>query len=192
MISFIRGEIVETAETFLVVDCNGIGYKILCGANTAAALTVGMSSTIYTEQVVREDSITLYGFLDREDKDLFLLLCTVTGVGPKSALSILDELGHVGVAQAVNQANDAAFRAVSGVGPKTAKLIILALSGKLILSSNQEKSGVIRALTNLGYQERIAKEAFEVVKSNNPDKSEAELLKLTLASLNKGKVVSNE
>ena len=192
MISFIRGEVVESTENFVVIDCNGIGYKVLCGSNTAGALGIGLTTTVFTEQVVREDSMNLYGFLDRKDRDLFLLLCSVNGVGPKSALSILDELGHIGVVEAVNQANDSAFRSVSGVGPKTAKLIILTLSGKLVLESSSEKSGIIQALINLGYQERVAKEAFEQVKSVRTSKSEAELLKLTLSSLNKGKVVGNE
>ena len=192
MISFIRGEVVETAENFVVVDCSGIGYKILCGSNTANALGIGLTATVFTEQVVREDSINLYGFLDHQDRELFLLLCSVNGVGPKSALSILDDLGHVGVVDAVNQANDSAFRAVSGVGPKTAKLIILTLSGRLIMDSSREKSGIIQALINLGYQERIAKEAFEQIKASQSGKSEAELLKLTLSSLNKGKVIDNE
>ena len=192
MISFIRGELVEAHDNFVVLDCNGIGYKIFCGSQTSHSLAVGQSHLLYTEQIFREDAVHLYGFLEKEDRDLFVLLCSVNGVGPKSALGILDALGNTGVIQAVNQADDTAFRAVSGVGPKTAKLIILTLSGKLVLEAEDHTSGVVNALVSLGYPEKIAREAYDKIRGNNSDKTEAELLKLSLASLTKGKVLSND
>lgn len=192
MISFIRGELVEAHDNFVVLDCNGIGYKIFCGSQTSNSLAIGQSQLLYTEQIFREDSVQLFGFLEKEDRELFILLCSVNGVGPKSALGILDALGNTGVIQAVNQADDSAFRAVSGVGPKTAKLIILTLSGKLVLGAQENTAGVVNALVNLGYPEKVAREAFDKAKANNSDKSEAELLKISLASLTKGKVLSND
>jgi Holliday junction DNA helicase RuvA len=121
---------------------------------------------------VREDSLSLFGFPDQESLDIFTLLTGVTGVGPKSALGVLSELAPSDVATAVAREDDSAFRKVSGIGPKTAKLIVLQLTGKIAARAVEfteapsgppphVRANVERALVGLGWPERSASSALE-------------------------------
>ncbi|MEY2816405.1 MAG: hypothetical protein RJA78_981, partial [Actinomycetota bacterium] len=126
----------------------------------------------------------------------FNLLCSVSGVGPKSALAVMGTLGVEGLAQAVASADDSMFRSVSGIGPKTAKLIVLSLTGKLGLTGSESKpsttseANVVSALIGLGYQERAAKRAVEDIAEQRM--TEAEILRGALSNLANTRRVSND
>jgi len=148
-------------------------------------ISVGDQVTIQTKLVVREDDLALYGFESSSDGEFFDLLCSVSGIGPKLAMTILGGLDSAGIANAVNNQNEAAFRAISGVGPKTAKLLILSLSGKVGLSSRGMNQHVMQALTQLGTDPVRAAKVLESLPSDLP---ESELLKLALSELGKSKL----
>jgi Holliday junction DNA helicase RuvA len=152
-------------------------------------MTVGNQITLLTALIVREDSLTLYGFLEPTELVTFDLLRSVNGVGPKSALSILSSLSVQEIADAVSSESDAVFRSVAGVGVKTAKLIAVSLAGKLAGDSGRSiSSGLARAtveaLVGLGYKEKEA--TLAVSKVAKPDLSDPEVLKLALQYLARG------
>lgn len=171
MIASIRGKLNAKTSGQLVVDVNGVGYLIYATSNTAAAFAVGDELQLFTTLVVREDAMTLFGFRSSLEQELFDLLRSVTGVGPKSALAILGALSTAEIATAVALDDDAAFRAVSGIGPKTAKLITVTLAGKLShlvlleqaspTNVDSDLGSVVEALVSLGWPERAAQEAVK-------------------------------
>jgi Holliday junction DNA helicase RuvA len=173
VIASIRGKLSAKTAHQLVVDVNGVGYLIHVTPNTAAKLLMGDEASLFTAMVVREDAMTLFGFQTALEQELFDLLRSVTGVGPKSALAILGAMTTAQIASAVALDDDAAFKAVSGIGPKTAKLITVTLAGKLShlvlveqsekVSGNDDLGSVVDALISLGWPERSAQEAVKSV-----------------------------
>ncbi|MCL2516778.1 MAG: Holliday junction branch migration protein RuvA, partial [Microbacteriaceae bacterium] len=131
MISSLRGVVLRATGAELVIEVGGVGYLVNVTPEHALTLRVGDEAFVHTYLIVREDALTLYGFLDAEQLEVFELLLGVNGVGPKSALGVLAVLTPDQVAAAVQADDDAAFRKVSGIGPKTAKLITVQLAGKL-------------------------------------------------------------
>ena len=179
-----------------MVDVNGVGYLVHVTPKTSSKFSPGEDTQLFTVLVVREDAMTLFGFQSSLEQELFDLLRSVTGVGPKSALAILGALSTAEIASAVALDDDAAFRAVSGIGPKTAKLITVTLSGKLshlVLepqtgteSVNADLGSVVEALVSLGWPERAAQEAVKSVSVNKGDGREV-VLRLALGKLGSGK-----
>lgn len=171
MIASIRGLLAIKTTSQLVVEVGGIGYAVNVTGSTSAKLTTGSDVHLHTAFIVREDAMTLYGFITSLEQELFDLLRSVTGVGPKSALAILGTLSTAEIASAVALDNDAAFKSVSGIGPKTAKLITVTLAGKLshlvldqeIKASETDFGSVVEALVSLGWAEKQAQEAVRSV-----------------------------
>lgn len=196
MIASIRGQLAAKTAHQLVVDVNGVGYLVHVTPKTSSKFSLGEDTQLFTVLVVREDAMTLFGFQSSLEQELFDLLRSVTGVGPKSALAILGALSTAEIASAVALDDDAAFRAVSGIGPKTAKLITVTLSGKLshlVLepqtgteSVNADLGSVVEALVSLGWPERAAQEAVKSVSVNKGDGREV-VLRLALGKLGSGK-----
>jgi Holliday junction DNA helicase RuvA len=158
--------------------------RVFVPTRTSAVLRSGEEATLHTTLIVREDDLSLYGFTLAEERDAFDLLCGVNGVGPKSALGVLSEMSVDDIAHAVSTDDDSAFRAVSGIGPKTAKLITLSLQGKIHSDttarpartagdsrvSAQDQAAMVSALVGLGWSERVAKKGVdEVIDSLGPD-----------------------
>lgn len=178
----------------VVLEVGGIGYAVQVTPEHALALRVGDQAFVHTSFIVREDSLSLFGFETREQLAVFELLTGVTGVGPKSALGVLSVLGPGQIATAVAAEDDAAFRKVSGIGPKTAKLIVVSLAGKLIAhvepaartAATPTGDQVVVALVGLGWTEKIAADAVATVISSTPDAAAfpvQTLLRLALAQL---------
>lgn len=196
MIASLRGTVVSLHQSAVVLDVAGVGYLANIPTTTSANLRLGAEAQLFTTLVVREDALTLYGFLDQAEQGAFDLLCSVTGVGPKSALAILSVMNIDEIGSAVATENDAAFKAVSGVGPKTAKLIVVTLAGKLagagaLPLQKSQSAGVVSALVGLGWAERLAVDAVTAVAKNfDAIPSENELLKAALATLGTSKSVS--
>lgn len=188
MIASVRGIAQTIGIATVVVDVNGVGYLVQTTHKIASSLSAGSEILLNTCLIVREDVFTLYGFLDQQDLVVFDLLRSVSGVGPKSALAILNELSVEQISQAVISDSDSTFKAVSGIGAKTAKLITLTLADKF-----QEPAGglgtgsesAIEALIGLGYSERESRSAVKVV--SGPSTNDVEILKLALKELAKAK-----
>ena len=195
MISSLRGTVLLAAGSTVVIDVGGVGYSVQVTPAHALSLRVGAEATLLTSLVVREDSLSLFGFPGRDELHVFELLVGVTGVGPKSAMGVLAALDPAAIAAAVAGEDDAAFRRVSGIGPKTAKLIVLQLAGKIVVTSAPAsraapaaggvQSSVLAALVGLGWSERAAAQAVDEVlaESNGQTDSVPAVLRLALGRL---------
>jgi Holliday junction DNA helicase RuvA len=194
VISSVRGTVLSAVGSSVIIEVGGIGYAVQVTPEHSLALRVGDQALIHTSLIVREDSLSLFGFETTEQLHVFELLTGVTGVGPKSALGVLSVLGPGQIAAAVSAEDDKAFRKVSGIGPKTAKLIVLSLTGKLIATAPVEArvavpaagESVVVALVGLGWSEKVAVQAVEDVLSTHPDAQTAPVqtvLRLALAQL---------
>jgi len=191
MIASLRGTVQAVSGTTLVLEVHGVGYALQVTPRHALGLRVGAEAFVHTALIVREDELSLCGFERREGLDVFELLRGVTGVGPKSALGVLAELEPEEVAAAVAAEDDAAFRRVSGIGPKTAKLIVITLHGKLshlavAAPAAPDASGTaetVAALVGLGFPERRALEVVEAIAAEQDALAPAALLRLALAEL---------
>jgi len=196
VISSLRGTVLSALGTTVVIEIGGIGLSVQVTPVHALSLRVGTEASIRTTLIVREDDLSLYGFAEADELSLFDLLRGVTGVGPKSAMGVLAVLSPDEIARAVSTEDDAAFRKVSGIGPKTAKLIVLSLAGKLSditlrrAATTPRRSSVSEnvtvALVGLGWPERVAIQAVDDALSAASE-SEREIvpavLRLALAQL---------
>lgn len=197
MIASLSGNVVALESGSAVIDVSGVGYLVLISKGTSAELRLNNSAFLFTSLIVREDGFTLFGFLNGAELKVFDLLRSVSGVGPKSALAILGELSVDEIIDAVASENDSAFKAVTGIGPKTAKLISVTLAGKLAGSNrsstvrvNDGLSSVIGALTGLGWNERSAIDAANAAVQDLGAKAGTnELLKLALSNLGASKTI---
>jgi len=198
MISSVRGTAVHVDADAVVVEVGGVGLHVAVTPQVARATHVGDTVALHTSLIVREDALSLFGFESREELAVFSLLLGVTGVGPKSALGVLATLTVPHIADAVAAEDDAPFRRVSGIGPKTAKLIVLQLAGKITAAHPVGANGtsataaaaipaqVVQALVGLGWTERVAVDAVETVAADAAESdlsSVPALLRLTLATL---------
>ncbi len=129
MFEYLKGIVTKIGPAYIVLDVNGVGYKILCP--TPYSYDENQPATIYVEQVVRDTGITLYGFLSLEDKELFLKLLSVSGIGPKSAVAIMAAEDTDSLASAIQNGEVKYLTRFPGVGKKTASQIVLDLKGKL-------------------------------------------------------------
>ena len=193
MIAHLTGSVLRRKAGQLVLNVSGVGYLVNVTPEVYQASFTQSEFSLHIAHIIREDAQILFGFLEEAELETFNMLCTVNGVGPKSAMSVLAHLGVSGVSQAVATADDGMFKSVSGVGPKTAKLIVLTLTGKLVTgeSSNTSSTGsqqsVVSALVGLGYPEKLARAAVEAVTKQTTDLSESELLKSALSNLSSGR-----
>lgn len=196
MISSLHGVVLHATSDQVVIDVGGVGFAVAVPADVAHTATVGEKLLLHTSLIVREDSLSLFGFADRGELEIFGLLISVTGVGPKSALGVLSHLTGDQIAEAVTAEDDAPFRRVSGIGPKTAKLIVLQLAGKVQAFAAPSKpiaaggtdvvSQVAAALIGLGWSEKVAVEAASQTAAEATEgerASVASLLRRTLALL---------
>ena len=159
MIATVSGEITQVLENQVIVNIGGIGLRLNVTEETCLNCQPGMKKGFHTYLVVREDSLSLYGFMTAEERDLFVHLISVAGVGPKTALAALSTLTPTAVRRAITGDQPEVFARVSGIGKKTAQKIILDLQGKVTpleplesaLRMDEVDAEVIEALTALGY-----------------------------------------
>ena len=190
MIASLTGLVLSSSNGQIVIDVQGVGYLVHSRAQTVNSVSQGDSVSFHTSLVVREDAWTLFGFENRQELEVFELLRSVNGVGPKSALSILNQMSVEQIAQAVSDESDESFKAVSGIGSKTAKLITLTLAGKLMGSGSKSavssiSESAVSALVGLGWSERQSRDALQQVASK--DFSDKQLLKAALQVLSKAR-----
>ena len=183
MYSYIKGVVTKLNPKFIVVENNGIGYQIITA--NPYNFKLNENQTIYVHQYVREDVIELYGFKAEDEKELFLKLISVNGIGPKSALSILGSGTVSEVISAIESRNDNYLKKFPGIGSKSAQQIILDLKGKVSFDefkvvSTTKSDTLVEALVSLGYTK---KEATKVISKLDLTKSEGELIKDALRLL---------
>ena len=196
MISSVRGTVLAAQGSTAVIEVGGVGLSVQVTPQHALGLRVGHEATLRTTLIVREDDLSLYGFGDADELAVFDLLRSVTGVGPRSAMGVLAVLDPNEIARAIAAEDDGAFRKVSGIGPKTAKLIVVSLAGKLAVVPQSHpaaapaaapvRDSVLLALIGLGWPERTAIVAVDealVVATDLERETMPALLRLALAHL---------
>lgn len=196
MIATLSGTVRSLTADRAIIEVGGVGMNVLINAHTSNSLTVGAHTNLFTSLVVREDSLTLFGFSDEPSRVLFELVQTVSGIGPKVALSILGALTPSELAHAVNTENISAIEKVPGIGKKGAQRLILELKSKIsdfgqgsYTRSHQPvwREQLTSALISLGFSAKDSDDAINLVLSDIPQEQIAqmelgELLKLALQS----------
>lgn len=193
MITHIQGNVVEKTPTSVVIDCNGMGYEVHISLNTFSSLPQTENAKLFTHLIVKEDSHTLYGFVDQFEREIFKLLITVSGVGPGTARTMLSSLTPNQVKEAIAFGNVAVIQSVKGIGAKTAQRVILDLKDKIlkvysidevfIQSSNTNKEEALSALETLGFLRKQAEKVCDKICKENPEANVETIIKLALKNL---------
>lgn len=192
MIAHLNGRLVEKTPTNLVIECGGVGYSVKISLNTYAAIGSDESLKIFTQQIIREDAHTLFGFATIEEKDIFNLLLSVSGIGPNTAVLMLSSLSPSEVAHAIQTEDVRTIQAVKGIGAKTAQRVIIDLKDKvtkvdfnnslnIFAGHNTNKVDALTALISLGIDKKAAEKAIEKVAIS--DESVEQLIKAALKTL---------
>ena len=198
MIEYIRGELVETTPALAVIDCNGIGYGIHISLNTYSAIQGKKSIKLYIYEAIREDAHVLFGFSTKQERELFLLLISVSGIGGNTARMILSALSPAELCNVISSGNDKLLKGVKGIGLKTAQRIIVDLKDKIastgvetvsdsMLSLSPAPSEVhdeaIAALTMLGFAQAPSQKVVTAILKEEPNATVEQVIKWALKRL---------
>ena len=174
MIGSIKGKVILKTEKFLIVEANGVGYKISVSPDTLSKTRkIGEEIFLWIHTQVREDALDLYGFLERQELEFFEMLINVSGIGPKGALSILGITSIARLRKAIGTGDTSYLTKISGIGKKTAEKIVIELRDK-VANEEDEKDGsslqgeldALEALKSLGYSQNEAREALKKVSAD--------------------------
>jgi holliday junction DNA helicase RuvA len=193
MIGSLRGEIIDKQEDAVLIEVGGVGFHVLAPTTLLDVVDVGVKTQLFTHLHVREQELTLFGFADKEELELFRTLLKVQGIGPKVGLAILSHIPAETLRQAVAREEAAVLARVPGIGPKKAKQIVFQLKDKVgmedIFTSatpiTDSDGEVIAALTTLGYSVVEAQSALQQIPKGARDESVEEKVRLALSSLSK-------
>lgn len=196
MISFLRGTVAHVGLSSAVIDLNGAGMSVNATPQTLSKLRVGDEGKLFTSLIVREDSLTLFGFSSDDEREVFDVLLSVSGVGPRLALAVLAVHEPEAIRVAAHSGDGKAFTKVPGIGPKVAGRIVLELAGKLVPHGTPGGSApavsaeavwkpqVVAAMTSLGWSEKDATASIDKSLADSPELAEkgnvAEILRATL------------
>lgn len=202
MIEYLRGELVELTPTVAVIDCNGVGYAASISLNTYSAIQGKKNCKLYIYEAIREDAYVLYGFADRQERELFLLLISVSGIGGNTARMILSALSPAELINVISAENANLLKTVKGIGLKTAQRIIVDLKDKIkvmgvdtfgggtlpesakIYSANIEvQEEAIAALTMLGFASAPSQKVVLAILKEEPTAPVEKVIKLALKRL---------
>jgi len=199
MISSLRGTVLAVSGSTAVIEVGGVGMSVHITPRHGLTLRAGSEAFVRTALIVREDDLSLFGFAESEELEVFDHLRSVTGVGPKSAMGVLAVLTPFEISRAIAMEDDSVFRKVSGIGPKTAKLIVISLAGKISVAAASAPvalraeatltESVLVALVGLGWPERVAAVAVDDAIANSPEAERTTvpaLLRLALTNLGPG------
>ena len=193
MIGSLRGEIIDKEENGVLIEVGDVGYYVLAPTTLLDMLDIGMKTQIFTHLHVREQELTLFGFPDKEELELFRILLKVQGIGPKVALAILSHIPSETLRQAIAREEAALLSRVPGIGPKKAKQIVFQLRDKIGLEDifvttspiSDTDSEVIAALTALGYSVVEAQAALQQLPQEVRNETIEEKVRVALSSLAK-------
>ena len=194
MIAHLNGKLVEAHPTHLIIECNGVGYKVNISLNSYAKIERKENINIFTHLIVREDAHILYGFHSQQERDIFLKLISVNGVGPASGMMMISSMEVEEIIEAIVNADAKALQKTKGIGTKTAQRIIIDLKDKLEgeefyfnvnsnSSKNKSKFEALTALDVLGIPTKTSEKILEIVLKDNPDAAVDVLVKETLKRL---------
>ena len=196
MITHLRGNVIELNPTNLILDCNGIGYYLNISLNTFSKLNKieNNDCKILTHLHVREDSHTLFGFFDQEERKIFLMLLSVSGIGASTAMMILSSLNSNEIRMAILKEDLVTLKSIKGIGMKSAQRIIIDLKDKMtdlqlnqgdviIQNDNIKRNEALSALETLGFSAKEINKVLDNILSENPDTSVEQVIKMSLKRL---------
>lgn len=193
MITQIRGRLIEKNPTYAVIDCSGVGYLLHISLQTFSKLPDEESVLLYTHLSIREDAHTLYGFIDKTEREVFKLLISVSGVGPSTARTMLSSMTTDEIQQAIASENVAFIQSAKGIGAKTAQRVIVDLRDKIlktfnldevsISENNTNKEEALTALEVLGFSRKQSDKVVSSLLQQDPEASVEQLIKLALKNL---------
>ena len=193
MIAQIQGKIVEKTPTDLVIDCSGVGYQINISLHTYSLLPKTESVRLYTYLQVKEDAHTLFGFMEKSEREIFKMLLSVSGIGASIARAMLSSLDPKQVIQAIAVGDVAAIQSIKGIGAKTAQRAILDLKDKVLKlydlddvsmsQNNTNKEEALSALEVLGFNKKLAEKAIDKIVAQDSDASVESIIKQALKNL---------
>jgi len=193
MITHIQGKLIEKSPTYVVIDCTGVGYYINISLHTFSLLPDLESLKLYTYLQVKEDGHTLYGFVEKSEREIFKLLISISGIGPSIARTMLSSLTPKQVIEAIATSDVITIQSAKGIGAKTAQRVIIELKEKVLkiydldevstLSDNTNKSEALSALEVLGFNRKLAEKAIDKVVKDTPQSSVENIIKQALKNL---------
>ena len=196
MIEYIKGDIVELTPTQMIIECAGIGYELNISLTTYSAFSGKPTGKIYVYEVIREDAHLLFGFAQKAERELFLLLTSVSGVGPNTARMILSSLPPAELIQVIANKNETALTSVKGIGQKTAQRILVDLKNKVKAGDSIASAGApvtggngavaqeaVAALVMLGFQKVASQKAVSSILKSSPMLAVEHVIKSALRML---------
>lgn len=198
MIEYIKGELTEITPAMAVIECNGLGYGINVSLNTYSAIQGKKEVKLYIYESIREDAYILYGFATKQERELFLLLISVSGIGGNTARMILSALTPSELCNVISSGNDKLLKTVKGIGLKTAQRIIVDLKDKIsttdigtsttsasisITANNEIYEEAIAALTMLGFAQAPSQKVVAAILKEEPEAAVEKVIKLALKRL---------
>ncbi|OFQ49470.1 Holliday junction branch migration protein RuvA [Corynebacterium sp. HMSC076D02] len=204
MIASLRGTVLTIGLDHAVIECAGVGYKFLATPVTLGSLRSGEEATVLTSMVVKEDSMTLYGFGNDEDREMFHVLQSVSGLGPKLAVAALSVMGAGQLAAAISSGDAKTLQSIPGVGKRMAERLALELKDKVSVFAPQAGAGevttgtsavanapvveqVVEALVGLGFSDKAARPVVESIVETDPAAETSTVLRGALAQLGRKK-----
>jgi Holliday junction DNA helicase RuvA len=193
MIHHLKGQLIEKNPTYVVIECNGIGYTVNISLHTFSLIPESEAISLYTYLQVKEDSHTLYGFIEKSEREIFKFLISVSGVGTSTARVMLSSLQPKEVINAIATGDVPTIQSVKGIGAKTAQRVILDLKDKvlkvmgddevLMTPNNTNKEEALSALEILGYNRRQAGKVVEKILKDDPESTVESIIKMALKKL---------
>jgi len=193
MITHIKGKLIEKNPTYVIVECNGVGYWLNISLNTSSQIADNESVFLYTHLLVKEDSHTLFGFKTKTEREIFRLLISVSGVGPSIARTMLSSMTTEEIQQAIGTGNVSIIQSVKGIGAKTAQRVIIDLKDKILKSytidedslnqNNTTKEEALSALEVLGFTNKQSEKVLDKILMEDTSVSVEILIKKALKNL---------
>ena len=200
MIEYVRGELAELTPAFAVVEAHGVGYGLNISLNTYSAIQNKKETRLYVVESIREDAYVLYGFSTREEKEMFLLLVSVSGVGANTARMILSAMSPAELCNVISTGNEKILKTVKGIGLRTAQRIIVDLKDKIDIdmaagsqaaagmaaartANNEVRDEAVGALTMLGFAPAPSAKVVAAILADNPQLPVEQVVKLALKQI---------
>lgn len=193
MIAHIQGRLVEKTPTDVVIDCQGVGYQLHISLHTFSLLPDSDQVRLFTHLQIKEDAHTLFGFMEKSERELFRLLISVSGIGAGIARTMLSSLEPRQIIQAIGSGDVVTIQGIKGIGAKTAQRVILDLKDKVLKlydidevsasSYNTNKEEALSALEVLGFNKKLAEKVVEKLVKEQPDMTVETIIKQALKNL---------
>jgi Holliday junction DNA helicase RuvA len=193
MIAHLQGKLVEKNPTEVIIDCNGVGYHVNISLHTYSLLPNSDAIKLFTYLQIKEDSHTLFGFVEKSEREIFKMLLSVSGIGASIARTMLSSLEPKQIIQAIASADVNTIQKIKGIGSKTAQRVILDLKDKVLklydldeismIQNNTNKDEALSALEVLGFVRKSSERVVEKIVKENPEATVESIIKLALKNL---------